>query len=253
MVTLTTQAFYDYSVIRTIPIYIEMPLQTTSLAGFWFAMAAKGAISVAEYLAETLDKYEAGIWHSTRSTSSTYSWPDKIYPTRDYDVEQTYDYDPFKRTTKWWRKETWTTIDGTNVTTTVAYSSTPPVVVLFNQEDCHYNRTSPIGSYSSSWLYDSYETLTGYCIRRGSGAWGRPVAAWFHGWEWQMLVKNDIIYPMTVEPWEDNHYTFIGPSSLGTSSLALFKLKSHKYQPGGAEVSSLGVVTIWCSPDGTGF
>lgn len=241
-------------VLKSIPIFIEPAINAVSLNLFWLAMAAHGAVSIAKELAEPLENYEAGIWHSSRSTSSTISWPDGDYPSRNYDVETNYDYDPFTHTIRWFIKSTFTVInrDGTS-TATITYSQTPPVVVQFNVENCHYQRVVLAGSHSDAYAYDSFETLTGYCIRRGSAAWGRPVTAFFHGWEWTMLVRSDIIYHNPTVPYDDNHHLFIGPASLGNSSLGLFKLKKQKDTPGGAEVNAVGVVTLFFTPADIGL
>ena len=239
----SAQAWY----VKTITIFIEPAIQSASLTIFWAAMAAHGAIMVSEKAAEPLDKYEAGIWHSIRNTSMTTSWPDGDYPTRDTDIEQSYDYDPFTRVTRWWTKTTFSVVtrDG-GVTSTVTYSQEPPAIPEFNVEDTHYKRYVMAGSHASDFAYDSYQMLTGYCIRRGSGAWGRPVTAWFKGWNYNLVVRSDIAYKSPTTLYEYGRHCFIGPSSLGTSSMALFKLKSGDPN---AEVDTIAVVTLFFKPD----
>jgi len=248
------QAFYQYDIVRSIPIFIEVPIHAVSLYAFWMAMAAHGAVSVAETLAEKLDNYEVGIYHFNRSASATITWPDGDYETRDIDTDQYFDYDPFTKVRRWFEKDTFSVIhrDGTR-TDTITYSQTAPSVIEYNQEDVHYKRNVMAGCHCSDFSWDSYQTITGYLIRRGSGAWGRPVTGWFKGWDCTPLWKNDTLYHTPVSPWEDNHHCFIGPSSLGTSSMALFKLKRQKFTPGIAEILNDGTVTLWFSPDGTGF
>lgn len=249
LASINAQAKYAF-IIKSVPFWIRVPLETSSLPAFWAALIAEGAVTIAEYLAEPLDKYQSGIQHSTRSTSTRISWPDGDYPTRTEDVETVYDYNPFEpdpaKRAKWFIKRTWTVYnrDGTSVVT-ITYSQTPPIVIQFCVEDCHYKRMVLAGSHASDFTYESFEVLTGYCIRVGSGAWGRAVTAWYEGWDCKLKVQNDIPYHNPIEPYQDSHFTFIGPSSLGTSSMSLFKLKPQKYTPGMAEVNAIGVTTTW--------
>jgi hypothetical protein len=250
---LITPAQAKYALLmKSVPFWIEAPLVTTKLSLFWETLALYGLQTIEKSMAEPLEKYEAGIWKSIRSSSATITWPDGDYETRDIDTERFYDYDPFTKIAKWWWKNTYTVIrrDGTR-NVEISYSQVPPEIVEFNQEDVHYKRNVLAGSHSSDFSFDSFQDLTGYCIRRGSGAWGRPVTAWFTGWDCLPLWRNDILYHSPVSPWEDTHHCFIGPSSLGTSSLALFKLKRQLHTPGIAEVSNIFIVTTWFRPPWT--
>ncbi len=239
--TTPAQGKIPFPYTRSIPIWIEAPLQAAELGAFATLLAVHGAVKILASMAEPLDNYKAGIYRSVRSASATITWPDGDYETRDIDSEQFYDFDPFSNTVRWWEKTTFAVLhrDGTR-TETITYNNVPPGNIEFNQEDVHYKRSVMSGCHCSDFSFDSFQYLTGYVIRLGSGAWGRPVTGWFEGTNYNPLWRTDILYHNPTTPWKDSHFVFIGPSSLGTSSLALFKLK---FGSPNAEVLTATVVT----------
>jgi hypothetical protein len=160
----------------------------------------------------------------------------------DLDAERVYDYDPFLNTDTWWIKTTFTVTsrDGTSVTT-VTYSQDPPLINDFRMEDIRYRRIGLSGVHASSFSYDAYEKVVCYCVRTGSKAWGRPVMCATQGNFFDAVFRQDIKYETPTTLYEDRHYCFIGPASLGLGAMAQWK----PYWPENTnvEVYQVGVVT----------
>jgi hypothetical protein len=228
--------------LRSVPIILEN-IVTVTIPAFWSAMAAAGAVDVLDEMTQPVDDYEAGIKHVTGSTSAEMSWVDGEYPTRQLEAERVYDYDPYTKTETWWIKSIFSEelSDGT-MSTTTTYSQQPPLLKDFRMEDIHYKRFGLSGAHQTSFSYDAYETVTCYCIRRGSSAWGRPVVAFTTGFYFDATFRDDIKYEVPTSGYEDRHYCFIGPGSMS-------QWKPRWDDDTNIEIFQTGVVTLLLKPD----
>lgn len=243
LILAATDLFALHGKVKSLPIVLK-PVVYTVLERFWVYLAMKGAMEIAEEMAEPLANYEVGIKFVAGSVSETFTWPDGEYPTRDIDRERTYDYNPVTKVVRWFFKTTWTTImrDGTTYVT-VSYSTEPPLVNDFNNKDVHYNRIALSGTHSASYSHDGFETVTAYCLRKGNKAWGLPVMAIMIGWEWTPLWRNDTLFHNPIRPYEDQHYLFLGPTSSG-AAMAIYKPRWVQ----NTEFYSQGVATLYFHP-----
>jgi hypothetical protein len=207
-------------------------------------MAAAGAVDVLLEMTEPLENYKAGVKHVVGATSATMSWPDWEYPTRDLDAERVYDYDPFNNVETWWIKSTFTVIehDGTAVTTTT-YSQQAPLTKDFRMEDIKYRRIGLSGAHQTSFSYDAYEKVVCYAARMGSRAWGRPVMVRTQGNEFVAVFRTDIKYETPTIPYQDDHYAFIGPSSLGPLG-SMVQWKPHWDEGTNVQIYQVSAVTM---------
>lgn len=202
-------------IVKTIPIILE-PIVLPALGPYWAALAAVGVLmEVAEEACEPLENYKVGIQHITGSMSASIMWPDGEYPTRDWECERVYDYDPRSNIAHWFIRLTTTVYThGGEPIVERTYSTDPPLDQSANNEDVQYEREAEPFRHDSTFMYDSYETVTAYCYRHGSSAWPRPVMAIYNGYNWKPVWRNDYMYHSPVSVYQDFHYLMLGPEGI---------------------------------------